>query len=38
MDMNQQQEPPLTTTELVFLTMSLGSVLASLHFLLNAAF
>ena len=36
MDMNQEQ--PLCTTELVFLTTALGSVLASLHFLLSAAF
>lgn len=38
MDMNQTQEQPLTFKELAFITLSLGSVLASLHYLLSAAF
>lgn len=38
MDMNQKQEQPLTMTEVAFITLSLGSVLASLHFLLSLAF
>ena len=38
MDTKKQQEQPLSTTELIFLTLSMGSVLVSVHFLLNAAF
>ena len=38
MDTKKQQEQPLNTTEIVFLTLSMGSVLASVHFLLSAAF
>ena len=38
MDINQKQDQPLSTNELVFLALSLGSVLASLHFLLSVAF
>lgn len=35
MERNHNQEKPLTTSELVFLTLSLGSLLASLHYMLS---
>lgn len=38
MDTKQQQDQPLIMTELVFLSASMGSVLASVHFLFSAAF
>ena len=37
MDKNKLEEQPLNLAELAFLTCSMGSVLASVHFLLSAA-
>ena len=37
MDKNNHQEQPLSLSEIAFLTCSMGSVLASVHFLLSAA-
>ncbi len=34
----QEQEQPLTKSELAFLILSLGSVVASLHYLLSIVF
>lgn len=36
MDTKKPQDQPLSVTELVFLTLSMGSVLASVHFLLSS--